>query len=204
MKKAFWLKTRRTPTPSGTPPGKKTSAKRRWRNSVDAVRRSCRESGRAEDGRQAAVELVGRLRRGEQPADVEEELQLECEQLGRSKEGRERRGGSAKTSSSLRSTRTTSRGSRTARRSGSAGGTAGRGGNAVDDRRSQRRKDARGGLGGGGGRFGGGGGVGAPRPSNPFQFQIQISFSFFTKKLKKLNDALTTITVQRRSFLSSF
>ena len=54
-----------TPTRSGTPPREKTSAKRRRRNSVDAVRMSSPCDEGAEDDRRAAVELVSLQRRGE-------------------------------------------------------------------------------------------------------------------------------------------
>ena len=59
------VKTWRTPTPSGTQPPEKTSAKRRRRNSVDAVRMSSPCDEGAEDDRRAAVELVSLQRRGE-------------------------------------------------------------------------------------------------------------------------------------------
>ena len=81
---ANWLKTRSMLTKAGSPPGK-TSAKRCRRNSVEAVRNSSCDA-RAEDDRRAAIEIVSVGRRGEQRADVEEELQRERQPLGRRKE----------------------------------------------------------------------------------------------------------------------
>ena len=109
--------------------------------------------GRGEDERRAAVELVGARRRGEQRADVQQELQRERQPLGRRKEGRERRDVERCDVEGLEEDGDDLRGDGKGREQGGALGrrrreerlAERRRGDAVDDRRGQRRKDATGG-----------------------------------------------------------